>query len=110
MERDFWTLIVEQRAEPRPAEAEAEHPFFFEMSHLHAYESVLPVFSSEEKALSFAQHVAEQHAGKAPTPIRLTQKEIQERAFRGNSHGHCVVDPTPDHPGREITVGDLHTG
>jgi hypothetical protein len=109
MERDFWTLVVEQHAEPRPAEAEAEHPFF-EMSHLHAYESVLPLFSSEEKALSFAQHVAEQHGGKAPTPIRLTRKEIQERAFRGDPHGHCVVDPTPDHPGREITVGDLHTG
>jgi hypothetical protein len=109
MERDFWILIVEQGAEPRPAEAEAEHPFY-EMSHLHAYESVMPVFSSEKKALSFAQHVAKQHAGKVPTPIRLTQREIQERAFRGDPHGHCVVDPTPGHPGREITVGDLHTG
>ena len=109
MERDFWTLIVKERAESRAAEAKAEYPYF-EMSRVHAYESVLPVFSSEEKALSFAQHVAEQHAGKAPTPIRLTQKEIQERAFRDDPHGHCVVDPTPDHPGREITVGDLHTG
>ncbi len=102
MERDFWILIVEQRAEPTEAEAEAEHPFF-EMSHLHAYESVLPVFSSQEKALAFAQH-----AGKIPTPIRLSQREIQERAFRGNPQGHCVVDPTPDHPGREVTVNDLH--
>jgi hypothetical protein len=107
MERDFWILIVEQRAEPTEAEAEAEHPFF-EMSHLHAYESVLPVFSSQEKALAFAQHVGEQHAGKIPTPIRLSQREIQERAFRGNPQGHCVVDPTPDHPGGEVTVNDLH--
>jgi hypothetical protein len=109
MEQDFWILIVEQQAEPRPDEAEVEHPFY-EMSHLHAYESVLPVFSSEEKALSFAQHVAEQHAGKAPTPIKLTQKGIQEQAFRGDPHGHCVVDPTPDRPGREVAAGDLHTG
>ena len=107
MERNFWILIVEQRAEPTEAEAEAEHPFF-EMSHLHAYESVLTVFSSEEKALAFAQHVGEQHAGKIPTPIRLSQREIQERAFRGNPQGHCVVDPTPDHPGGEVTVNDLH--
>ena len=106
MERDFWTLIVEQSAEPRPAEAEAEHPYF-EMSHLHAYESVLPVFSSEEKAIAFAQHIGEQHAGKVPTPIRLSQREIQERAFRGNPQGQCVVDPTPDHPAREVTVEDL---
>ena len=110
MERDFWTLIVEQRAEPRPAEAEAEHPFFFEMSHLHAYESVLPVFSSEEKALSFAQHVAEQHAGKAPTPIRLTQKELQEWVFRGDPYGRCVVDPAPDLLGGETMVSELHSG
>jgi hypothetical protein len=109
MEQDFWILIVEQQAEARPDEAEVEHPFY-EMSHLHAYESVLPVFSSEEKALSFAQHVAEQHAGKAPTPIKLTQKGIQEQAFRGDPHGHCVVDPTPDRPGREVAAGDLHTG
>ena len=39
MERDFWILIVEQRAEPTEAEAEAEYPFF-EMSHLHAYSGV----------------------------------------------------------------------
>jgi hypothetical protein len=109
MERDFWTLIAEQRAEPRPAEAAVEHPYF-EMSHEHAYESVLPVFSSEEKALAFAQHIGEQHGGQVPTPIRHSQWEIQERAFRGNPQGHCVIDPTPDHPGREITVSDLHIG
>ncbi len=110
MERDFWTLIVEERDELRADEAKVEHPFF-EMSQVHAYESVLPVFSSEEKALSFARQVAEHHSGKAPTPIRLTQKEIQERAFRGDPHGRCVVDPpTPNHLGRETTVGELHTG
>ena len=109
MERDFWILIVEQRAEPSPAEAEAEHPFF-EMSDLHAYESVLPVFSSEEKALAFAQHVGEQHGGRVPTPIRLSQREIQERALRGNPQGHCVIDPTPDHHGREVAVNELNTG
>ncbi len=49
MERDFWTLIVKERAEPRAAEAKAEHPYF-EMSRVRAYESVLPVFSSEVKA------------------------------------------------------------
>jgi hypothetical protein len=76
MERDFWTLIVKERAESRAAEAKAEYPYF-EMSRVHAYESELPVFSSEEKALSFARHVAEQHSGKAPTPIRLTQKSYK---------------------------------
>jgi hypothetical protein len=109
MERDFWTLIFEQRAEPRPAEAEAQH-IYFQMSDLHAYESVLAVFSSEEKALAFAQHVGEQHGGEVPTPIRLSQREIQERAFRGNPQGRCVIDPTPDHAGREVTVNDLHIG
>jgi hypothetical protein len=110
MERDFWTLIVEERNELGAAEAKVEHPFF-EMSHLHAYESALPVFSSEEKDLHFARHVAEQHTGKAPTPIRLTQKEIQERAFRGDPYGRCVVDPTsPDLHGRETMVSELHTG
>jgi hypothetical protein len=76
MEQDFWTLIVEEHDELGAAEARAEHPFF-EMSQMHAYESVLPVFSSEEKALHFAGHVAEQQTGKAPTPIRLIQKEVQ---------------------------------
>jgi hypothetical protein len=110
MERDFWTLIVEERDELRADETRALHPFF-EMSQMHAYMSVLPVFSSEAKAFSFARHVAEQHSGKAPTPIKLTPKEIQERAFRGDPHGRCVVDPpTPNHPGRETTVGELHTG
>jgi hypothetical protein len=109
MEWDFWLLSVEQRAEPRSAEAEADHPFF-EMSAVHAYESVLPVFSSEEKALAFAQHVGEQHGGNVPTQIRLSQREIQERVFKGNPQGHCVIDPTPDHPGREVTVNDLHIG
>jgi hypothetical protein len=107
MERAFWILLV-GRDDPRAPEAGGRP--FFEMSLSHAYESLLPVFSSEEKALAFAQHIGEQHAGEVPTPIRLTQKEIQERAFRGDPHGHCVVDPTPDHPGREITVSDLHTG
>ncbi len=109
MEREFWILNVEQRAEPRGAEAEAEHPFF-EMSDLHAFESVLPVFSSEEKALAFARHVGKHHGGKVPTPIRLSQREIQERAFQGNPQGHCVIDPTPDHHGREVAVNELNTG
>jgi hypothetical protein len=109
MERDFWTLIVEEREALGAAERRAEHPLF-EMSQVHAYESVLPVFSSEEKALSFAQHIAEQHSAKAPTPIRLTQWEIQERAFRGDPHGRCVVDPTPNLPGTETTIGELNAG
>src|SRR3712207_9134072 len=110
MEREFWTLIVEERDELRADETRALHPFF-EMSQVHAYVSVLPVFSSEEKALSFARHVAEQHSGKAPTPIRLTQKEIQERAFRGDPHGRCVVDPlTPNHPGRETRSEERRVG
>ena len=107
MERDFWLLIVEQRAESRPTNAEAAHPFF-EMSAMHAYEAVLPVFSSEEKAVAFAQHVGEQHGGQVPTPIRLSQGEIQERAFGGNPQGRCVIDPSPDYPGREGTINDLH--
>jgi hypothetical protein len=106
MERAFWILLVE-RDEPRSPEAAGFLPFF-EMSLVHSDVSVLPVFSSEEKALAFAQHVGEQHAGRMPTPIRLSQREIQKRAFRGNPQGHCVVDPTPDHPGREVTVNDLH--
>jgi hypothetical protein len=109
MERNFWILLVE-RDDPRRSPGAAGFLPFFEMSLVHSDESVLPVFSSEEKALAFAQHVGEQHAGKVPTPIRLSQREIQERAFRGNPRGHCVVDPTPDHPGREVTVNDLHTG
>jgi hypothetical protein len=89
---------------------EPDHPFF-EMSHVHSYESVLPVFSSEEKALRFARHVAEHHSGKVPTPIRLTLEEIQEQAFRGDPYGRCVVDPTsPDLHEREIPVSELHTG
>jgi hypothetical protein len=109
MERDFWTLIVKERARPRAAEAKAEHPYF-EMSRMSAYESVLPVFSSEEKALSFAQHIAEQHSGKTPTPIRLTQEELQEWVFKGDPCGRCVVDATPDLLGRETMVSELHTG
>ena len=35
MERDFWTLIVKERAEPRATEAKAEYPYF-EMSRVHA--------------------------------------------------------------------------
>jgi hypothetical protein len=108
MERNVWILLVE-RDDSRSPEAASFLPYF-EMSWAHSDESVLPVFSSEEKALAFAQHVGEQHAGKVPTPIRLSQSEIQERAFRGNPQGHCVVDPTPDHPGREVTVSDLHIG
>src|SRR3712207_849585 len=109
MERDFWTLIGKERAEPRAAEAKAELPYF-EMSRVRAYESVLPVFSSVEKVLSFARHVAERHSGKAPTPIRLTQKEIQEWLFRGDPYGRCVVDPAPNLLGRETMVGELHAG
>jgi hypothetical protein len=109
MERDFWTLIVEEHDELGAVEARAEHPFF-EMSQMHAYESVLPIFSSEEKAISFAQHIAEQHSVKAPTPIRLTQREIQERVFRGDPHGRCVVDPIPNLPGTETTIGELNAG
>jgi hypothetical protein len=108
MERNFWILLV-ARDDPRSPEAASFLPYF-EMSRVHSDESGLPVFSSEEKALAFAQHIGEQHAGKIPTPIRLSQSEIQERAFRGNPQGNCVVDPTPDHPGREVTVSDLHTG
>jgi hypothetical protein len=107
MERGFWILLVE-RGDPRSPEAAGFVPFF-EMSLMHSEESLLPVFSSEEKALAFAKHVGEQHAGRVPTAIRLSQTEIQERAFRGNPQGRCVVDPTPDHPGREVTVNDLHT-
>jgi hypothetical protein len=109
MERDFWTLIVKERAESRAAEAKAEYPYF-EMSRVHAYESELPVFSSEEKALSFARHVAEQHSGKAPTPIGLTQKELQEWVFRGDPYGRCVEDPAPDLLGGETMVSELHSG
>jgi hypothetical protein len=109
MERDFWTLIVKERAGPGAAEAKAEYPYF-EMSRVRAYESVLPVFSSEENALSFARHVAEQHSVKAPTPIRLTQEDIQEWIFRGDPYGRCVVDPAPDLLGSETMVSELHTG
>jgi hypothetical protein len=105
MERAFWILLVE-RDDPRSPEAAGFAPFF-EMSLVHSDESALPVFSSEEKALAFAKHVGEQHAGRVPTPIRLSQSEIQERAFRGNPQGHCLVDPTPDHPGREVTIKNL---
>jgi hypothetical protein len=105
MERDFWILLVE-RDDPRSSAASGFVPFF-EMSLVHSNESVLPVFSSEEKALAFAQHVGEQHAGRVPAPIRLSQREIQQRAFRGNPQGHCVLDPTPEHPGREVTIKDL---
>ena len=108
MERGFWILLVE-RGDPRSPDTAGFVPFF-EMSLVHSGESVLPVFSSEEKALAFAQRVGEQHAGRVPTPIRLSQREIQERAFRGNPQGHCVLDPTPDRPGREVTVSDLHSG
>ncbi|HZA46476.1 MAG TPA: hypothetical protein VE568_14430 [Rubrobacter sp.] len=109
MERDFWILIVKERAEPTAAKAKAEHPYF-EMSRMRAYESVLPVFSSQEKALSFAQHVAEQHSGKAPIPIGLTQEEIQEWVFKGDPYGRCVVDAVPDLLGTETMVSELHTG
>ena len=107
MERAFWILLVE-RDDPRSPEAARFVPFF-EMSLMHSEESLLPVFSSEEKALAFARQIGEQHAGRVPTPIRLSQREIQERAFRGNPQGHCVLDPTPDHPGREAAVNDLDT-
>ena len=105
MERDYWILLVE-RDDPSSPEAAGFVPFF-EMSLVHSDESALPVFSSEEKALAFAQHVGEQHAGRVPTPIRLSQREIQERVFRGDPQGHCTVDPTPDHPGREVTIKNL---
>jgi hypothetical protein len=108
MERDLWILLVERDDAGSP-ETAGFVPFF-EMSLVHSDESVLPVFSSEEKASAFARHVGEQHAGRVPTPIRLSQREIQERVFRGNPQGHCLVDPTPDHPGREATIEDLPIG
>jgi hypothetical protein len=80
------------------------------MSRLHAYESALPVFSSEEKAMVFSRDVGEQHhAREVPTPARLTQRQIQGRVFGGVPREDCVVDPAPDHPGREVAVGDLLT-
>jgi hypothetical protein len=80
------------------------------MSRLHAYESALPVFSSEEKAMVFSRDVGEQHhTGEVPPPARLTQRQIQGRVFGGDPREDCVVDPAPDHPGREVAVGDLLT-
>lgn len=101
MKQGFWILLAKL---DNPESA--EH-LYLEMSRWHAYERVLPVFSSEEKAVAFARRVGDQHAGKAPTPIKLTQGELRDRAFRGVPGGRCVVDPTPDHAREEITVEAL---
>lgn len=107
MERDFWILLVEDDEPVSLIEGDdagwAGVRPLLRTSVFETGESVLPVFTSKAKALAFAPHAEE-----AAVPVRLTQEEIRQRVFDGDYQGHCVVDPAPDSPGREITVNDLH--
>jgi hypothetical protein len=115
MERDFWILLVREQT-PAPEE---QYPFegivrggpplwsgvqpLLRESLSVGGERVLPVFTSEAKALAFAHHSRE-----IAVPLRLSPEAIQKRVFGGSETGHCVVDPTPGDPGKAITVNGLY--